>query len=164
MSDLVESLTKALHVTDVGRRVGWAHAYAAEKSKDEMARDLNLMTGQRDLMRRAASLFYGFLTEYLEVRGDQEAIEALSRWRAANDSVFDSEVVRAGREASRHLGTTAVIKRERNARKLDEKRSQAAHQRSWKAGSDAAISRLADSYGFPNVAAMRNYLADWQGK
>lgn len=156
----VEALTKAVTASDAGRRVGWARAYAAESSKENLSHDVNILRMERDIMRRAASFLYGFFIRYLEIRGDGSAArEALSRWSEQVGAVLDPDIGRAGREAAESL---IVVDEERAAAKAAEKaeRKRVGNQleRAWKEGRARERELLAKRYGFANVAAMMNFL------
>jgi hypothetical protein len=165
--DTIGALTQAIGASEAGRRVGWARAFSAEASKDELSRDVNMLRAERDIMRGAASFLYGFLRIYLDRRGDgQLAQQALNRWTTQVQSVLDPDVVKAGREAAEVLAASdpglAARAAERASVKADAKRTQKAHDRSFKRGRDLARDLLAKQYGFENTAAMLNYLDQYR--
>lgn len=158
--ETIGALTQAIGAAEAGRRVGWARAYSAEASKDELSRDVNMLRMERDIMRRAASFMLGFMRVYLQKRGDTTAAkQALARWSQDVERVMDDDAVRAGREAAEAvvaLDSTLVADREKRA--AEKKQRQAQHGREFKAARLQERRLLTQRYGFPNEAALLNYL------
>lgn len=163
-TEQIDSLIRGLDAADAGRRVGWARAYAAESSKDELSRDVNMLRMERDIMRSAASFLLGFFRVYLERRGDTAAARtALTRWTENADRVLDPEVVAAGREAAdKVIEIEPRLAAEREARAAEKKRRQAQNTRQFKEARGQERKLLMKRYGFANEAAFLNYLEQYR--
>lgn len=162
----IEALAKGLNAADAGRRVGWARAYAAEASKDELSRQVNMHRAERDIMRSAASFLYGFIKGYAQERGDVGVVdEALSRWSQQAGAVLDEEKVKAGREAGRSIPDAVARRDARKAEKKAErdakKAGQNLYQRGWKAARGRESELLVKRYGFSNEAQMHSWLEEF---
>ena len=163
-SEQVDTLLRGLDASDAARRVGWARAYAAESSKDELSRDVNMLRAERDIMRAAASFLLGFFRIYLERRGDTlTARAALARWSANVDRVLDDEVVAAGREAAERLVVLEpLLAAERAAKKAAQKSKRNKADREFKAARSVERKYMMKRYGFDNEAALLNYLEQYR--
>lgn len=162
--DTIDALARAVGASDAGRRVGWARAYSAESSKDQLSRELNIMRLERDIMRRAASFLFGFMRTYLQRRGDGAVAEqALTRWAANVDRILDTDVVKAGKDAAEH-----ILPLDEQAADALASRQAAKRARRNAAGRDFKTARgqerklLMKRYGFDNEAALLNYLEQYQ--
>lgn len=162
-TDQVKALSQAVLSTEMGRRVGWARAYSAEASKDELSRDVNMLRAERDIMRGAASFMYGFLTTYLERRSDSGlAFEALSRWNQQVDRTLDPDGVRAGREtAGKIVQRTPEYEAKRAVRQAEKNRRSSAHGKEFKAAREQERKLLMRRFGFNNEAEFYNYLEQY---
>ncbi len=156
----VEALSRAVLASDSGRRVGWARAYAAETSKDELSRDVNMARAERDIMRRSASFLYGFLTRYVEGESDAAPVmqQALRGHVEHIGAVLDSAVIAAGREAADAL---VHYSRSVGDRAADKKLRKEKAERLWKNARQQERKLLMEPYGIPNEAALYNYLEQY---
>jgi hypothetical protein len=166
----ITALTRAVGGAEAGRRVGWARAYAAESSKDELSRDVNILRMERDIMRGAASFLFGFFRGYLEQRGDSHLAQtALSRWHANVDKVLDAKIVKAGREAAAAVAQQSPEELARRAKRAasraetkQEKKARANQSaRLFKHARDQERKLLMERFGFDNEAAMFNWLEQY---
>lgn len=59
---MTHALSASVLSIDASRRVGWAKAFAAEGSRDEMARDLNVARADAAIYAKFAGFMYGAMT------------------------------------------------------------------------------------------------------
>ena len=159
-AETIDALSKAVGATDAGRRVGWARAFAAESSKEDLSRQLNVLRSERDIMRKAASFLVGFLRAYLQMRGDTAAAQqVLARWSNGVDRVLDDQVVAAGREAAASLVAVDADLASKRERRAEDKRERIKdHRRAERKLRAYERAYLVKKFGFPNEAAMLNWL------
>lgn len=161
--DQIEALTRSVISTDNARRVGFARAFAAEASKEQLSRDLNVMRMQRDTMRRTLSFAVGFIRGY----APQQSSDALGRHVRQMEAVLDQRIVGLGRKAGQEsLTPDQELKREelKVKKKAEKRRSAQHHGREFRAAREQERKLIMKRYGFPSEAALWNYLSLYGGE
>ena len=161
----IDALSRAVTATDAGRRVGWSRAFSAEASRDALARDVNILRSERDILYRYASFVHGYVRVLADVVGGTEVQEPLSRYQSHIGAVLDSEVAKAGRHAAK-VGVQAAEDRtgrtaERDAARQQRKIAQNRAHRDFRAAREQERKLLMKRYGFPNEAALFSYLEQY---
>jgi 6-phosphofructokinase len=152
----IQALSVAVTNTDKARRVGWARAYSAEESRDELARDVNMLRAERDIMRRAWSVTFGFIQVY----APPQAVERIAKQAKAMGALANTSAVKAGRILARQAMAEDQERLQREAAKERARRDRMKdHTREFRAARQQERKKLIQKYGFPNEAAFLNYLA-----
>lgn len=149
-ADHINALTTAVTNTDKARRVGWARAYAAEQTKDDLSRDINILRSERDIMRRAWSFMFGFIERYTP-----QAHYMLNQRLKTMGAILDPGAATGGRRAADIQMEQDGQRAERETAAKAERRK---NERMWKNAREAERERLRKRYGFPDEAAFINYL------
>lgn len=153
----IDALSTAVTNTDKSRRVGWARAYSAEQSAEDLARDVNMLRAERDIMRRAWSFTFGFIEVY-----DPQAHTALGTHAKEIGALLDPGPAEAGRIRGRQQ---LEVDEERSLRRSvaaeQSKALRRESQRLWKGARQQERRKLLEKYGFPNEAAFLNYLEQY---
>ena len=101
----LEQAVRVLHGVDAARRVGWAKAYAAEQSKEELSRELNMMREERDIMRAALSRLFGFSEVFVASASGERYVGKIRSVINDVGAVLDPYLVTTGRALAHDLLT-----------------------------------------------------------
>ena len=162
--DTTTALTKSVLNMDASRRVGWAKAFSAEASADDLARQVNIATSERDIFRRYAGYVTGFLQRY-----SQEPLAPLTQTLideaiGNRDAVLDSVDLQNGRElAAAAIRGWSDAQADRADRQLAKKGRVRESSRLYKDARQSELRRLAARYGFANGREFESWCDEFFG-
>jgi hypothetical protein len=139
-----DALIKTLNGVDASRRAGWAKKYAADERAEELSRLVNILSEQRDDMRRALGWLFGVAMALGKDTYDGDLFAALqaevNEWEVA----LDPEDIARGRQRSWEIDTQNGSTRANQVKYVKARRSMknAARLR------DVVEKRFARRYGF----------------
>lgn len=138
---------------DGARRAGWAKYFSAQERIDALSRDLNVITDEREIMRKALSRMYGFLRVYVQAAHGPHALISMQTMIDGLAPVLDDVHVRAGAAEAHSLVSNEPTLRTRQKRLTKDDNARTAanlERRFW-----TAISRR---YGFQTYRDMKAIL------
>lgn len=160
MSDVESALVQSLKVTDGSRRVGWARAYSAEQTKEDLSAALNLARHDATRWQKAASFLYGMLSAYAQIRDDGAHLRSqLGRWKRGFELFLDDDFVRAGVKETLNNPRLNDSRIERIKARDVSKMAVRSHMLKKVSESLAAQYGFFDQEGKPDLEAMHAYLS-----
>ena len=138
---------------DGARRAGWAKYFSTQERIDALSRDLNVLTDEREIMRKALSRMYGFLSVYVQAAHGPHALISMQTMIDGLAPVLDDAHVRAGGAEAHSIinGEPTLRTQQKRVSKEHNARTAAKlEQRFW-----TALSRR---YGFKTYRDMKAIL------
>jgi len=159
VAEAVDTLVKALNGVDASRRAGWAKKFAADAKVDELSRLVNIVSEQRDDLKRALSWLFGVSMSLGRRTYDGELFEAMRQELAEWDVVLDPDDIERGRARGLRMDAETGGTRSKQIRQLkgDRGRRLASKQR------QVVRDKFAREWGFKTYADMRGFLVDLLG-
>jgi len=159
MTANVDTLVKTLNGVDASRRAGWAQKFAADEKIDELSRLVNILTEQRDDLRRSLSWLFGVSMALGKKTYDGELFEAMREELSDWDVVLDSSDIERGRKCGSIMDTRTGGTRSKQIRQLQGERASRLVQKQRRVVRD----KFANEWGFDTYPDMRRFLIDLLG-
>jgi hypothetical protein len=159
VAEAVDTLVKALNGIDASRRAGWAQKYAADARAEELSRDVNILSEQRDDLKRALSWLFGVSMALGRHTYDGDLFDALRQEVDDWEIVLDPVHIERGRARALSIDTQNGGTRARTIKSMRSERAKKLVQRQ----KSTIANKIARQWGFETYQDMRLFLIDLLG-